>query len=70
VLKTYEGRDAWRNHFTVNAADLLSIQREFGSEEVFRAALRRCLDKSRSDRVNERTVLAVLQELTPEELTT
>jgi hypothetical protein len=64
----YEGADAWRNHFSVNAGDLLQVQRSFGSEEVFRAALRKCLmRKSRSERINERTVLAVLQDMTDEE---
>lgn len=61
----WTGRDAWRNGFTANAADLLQIQRHFAGEETFQAILRGtmrlwAMRGARSERINSRTVEQVL----------
>lgn len=65
----WTGRDAWRNGFSVNAADLLQIQRHFAGEETFAVALRCCMKLwamrgGRSERINSKTVEQVLDFMT------
>ena len=54
--------DAWRQHFSREAGDLLQIIRwaEQLTPEEFRALLLCCFRRSRASRINERTVLRVL----------
>jgi hypothetical protein len=64
----WTGVHAWRNHFSVNAADLLHIQRQFALDEAtFALALKRCFQYSRADVINQRTVERVLDELIRED---
>lgn len=55
-----DARDRWRAHFSINAADLLQVQRVFAGEEVFTRLLRACLKRGKAERINEATVQAVL----------
>jgi hypothetical protein len=61
-------QNAWRQHFSQSAADLLQIQRAFAGEDVFKRLLMACFrrQRARSMKINERTVLAVLQADTKE----
>lgn len=54
-------RNDWRRHFSQPAADLLQIQRAFAGEDVFKRLLMACFQRRpHAVRINERTVLAVL----------
>ena len=59
----WTGADAWRNGFSVNAADLLQLYRVFApmSDDEFKHALVECAKRSRGRQTNERTVGQVLQ---------
>jgi hypothetical protein len=59
-------RATWRDHFSVNAGDLLALQAAFLGSDWLKLALMRCFKHSRSDKINERTVIAVLQEMDEE----
>ena len=63
AARIYTGKDAWRNHFSANAADILQLQRVFAGESVFKTALMMCLNRGKGERINERTVCAVLSEM-------
>jgi hypothetical protein len=63
-----ELRDMWKEHFSKNAADLLQVQRQFAGEDVFQRLLFACFKRRmRSMKINERTVLAVLDADTEEQ---
>ena len=54
----------WRRHFSRSAGDILQLQRVFAGEEVFKVLLMACLKRGRkSEKLNERTVCAVLMEM-------
>jgi hypothetical protein len=62
MTKTYSGCDAWRNGFSVNAADMLSIIRwacEW-SDETFKHVLVIIARRTRGTQTNLRTVEHVL----------
>ncbi len=62
MTKTYGGSDAWRNGFSVNAADMLSIIRwtcEW-SDETFKQVLVIIARRTRGTQTNLRTVEHVL----------
>lgn len=56
-------RPTWREHFSQNAGDLLALQAAFLGTDWLKDALLRCFRRSRADKINERTVMAVLDEL-------
>lgn len=71
-MTTYQGADAWRNGFTVNAADLLQIVRWAAqwNDETFKQVLVVVARRTRGTRTNCRTVENVLQMLSREGLLT
>ncbi len=59
---------AWRQHFSKPAGDLLALQAAFLGPAWLKDALLRCFTRSKGDRkINERTVCAVLEEMTKDE---
>lgn len=67
MRKTYTGCDAWRNGFSVNAADLLQIVLVFSTwtHDDFMRALVLCAKRARGERVKVSTVERVLQIMQP-----
>jgi hypothetical protein len=57
---------AWRQHFSKPAADILSVAACLAGFDL-QAVLLRCFKRSRANRINEPTVLAVLQEISDEQ---
>jgi hypothetical protein len=55
---------SWREHFSVNAGDLIQIHRAFCGPEIAQRIMMECFkSRPRSGRINETTVCAVLHEL-------
>lgn len=63
----FTGSEAWRNGFSVNAADLIAIMALAAwDHETFIRALVLCGKYARGERVNERVALRVIQQINDE----
>lgn len=66
-MRKTKQRGDWSDHFSTVAADLIRLHLAFVGPEIGQRIMLRCFRRSKSDRINEATVIAVLQEMTDED---
>jgi hypothetical protein len=63
-MATVDRRDAWREHFSVNAGDLVQLHRWICGDSIAQQIMLECFRRSpRSGKINESTVLNVLHDM-------